>query len=704
MSGAGLGVFICDCGDRISPILDMDALVKGVQDLPGVTAVRRLRYSCSPDGSAAIQAAIAEEGLGQVTVAGCPSRMMGPRVRAACEKAGLSGALVELVDIREGCAWVHQDEPQVATAKAIDLLRMGVASATRRQARQPVSAEVVPAALVIGAGLAGITAALTLADAGLPVTLVEREAALGGMLRAVHTLHPDQRNATEFLSSKVEAVTHHPRIEVLLESQVAGISGTVGCYTVRVQRSAGSHDGPLSFDVGAIVVATGARAAQLPGLFRYDGKRVVTQLEFEHELQNGHGDAQPSLPADVVMILCAGQRDEAVPYCSRVCCMGALKQAMEIKAANPEANVTILFRDLYLLGQEVFGEEVLKARRAGVEFVRYAPSSPPSVTHEVVEVHDEPAGMIRRLPYDRVVLAAPLLPQPDASAVASMLHLVQDENGFFPDVRYRLRPQNYAERGVYVCGAAHYPADWLETEFQAISAAFNASRYLRAGKVTSNAPGAIVDERLCTGCGSCVQSCPFGAISMHKGKGVLDLSRVDPLLCKGCGNCEVVCPVKAISLPIDSDIQLLAQIDAALAMAAQDGQSRILAFGCEWSGHAAAELAGARRLAYPAEVRLVRVGCSAHFDPLHILWAFFSGADGVFLGACPPGDCHYINGNRYAQERINTLRGLLAEKGFDPRRLCLQWITPDDPNDFVSKITDFTKLVRALGPHPVRRM
>ncbi len=714
MSDVKLGVFVCDCGDQIASVLDMDALEKGVRDLPGVAPARRLCYSCSPDGLAAIQSAIAEEGLNRVLVAGCTPRTMESRFRTACEDAGLDGDLFELVDIREGCAWVHQDEPEAATAKAIDLIRMGAARVALRQAGQPVSAEVVPAALVIGGGLAGMTAALTLANAGLSVKLVEREAALGGMLREVHTLYPDRRSAAEFLAEKVEAITRHPRIEVLPESQVTDISGTVGCYTVSVNSSA-------IFDVGAIIVATGAHALRPWGLFRYDGKRVVTQLEFERELRDKRTGPQSTglpisqstnLPTHVVMILCAGQRNETVPYCSGVCCMGALKQAIEVKAVNPQAHVTILFRDLYLLGEEIYEEQLLKARRSGVEFIRYAPSSPPQVTEEAVEVRDELTGTYRRLPYDRVVLAAPLVPQPDASVVAHTLDIAQDENGFFPEVRYRLRPQNYAERGIYVCGAAHYPAGWSEAEFQAASAAFNALRYLRSGTITSQAPVAVVDEKLCTGCGNCVETCPFGAISMHKREGVLDLSQIDPLLCTGCGNCVVACPVKAISQPTNSDVQVLGQIDAALANGAQacpeqsrrDGRPRILVFGCEWSSHAAAELAGANKLSYPAEVRLIRVGCSARFDPTHVLWAFFSGADGVFLGACPPGECHYVNGNRYAQERINRLRGLLAESGFDPRRLRLEWITPDDAHDLVGKITDFTNLMRALGPNFARRM
>lgn len=698
MSDASLGVFICDCGDQIGGYLDTVALEAQIRDMPEVALVRRLRYSCSPDGLAVIREAIDKAGLDRVLIAGCTPRTLGPLFRSACREAGLDGDLVELADIREGCAWVHRGDPQSATLKALDLIRMGVARVVLRQPRRVPSAEIVPAALVIGGGLAGMTAALRLANVGIPVKLVEREAELGGMLRDAHSLYPDRRSAAEYLAERVNAVSRHPRIDVLTESRVKDVSGTVGCYTVSVERETEPQDGGLTFDVGAIIVATGACVLKPYGLFGYDGLRVVTQDEFERELGKSGNGAQPTdLPDEVVMILCAGQRDETISYCSGVCCMGALKQALEVKAACPQANVTIVFRDLNLLGEDLHKEEVLKAQRAGVKFVHYSPASPPRMTDEVVEVYDESVGMAHRLPYDRVVLASPLVPQPDAGVVARMLKIGQDENGFFPQVRLRLHPQNTCERGVFVCGAAHYPTGWDEAEFQATSAAFNALRHLRSGTVSGHSSAAIMDESLCTGCGGCVEVCPFDAISMRRREGVLDCSFIDPLVCKGCGNCVVACPVKAIDLPFESDAQLLTQIEEALATASQNGAPRILVFGCEWSGLAAAELAGASGLGYPVGVRPIRIGCSARFDPIHALWGFFNGADGIFIGTCPPGVCHYVNGNRYARDRFNTLREMLAESGFDPRRLRLEWITPDDPHDFVDKITDFADLVQALS-------
>jgi heterodisulfide reductase subunit A len=683
---AKIGVFICDCGAEIAGFIDTEALVDRVRDLPHVTLVQRGWYNCSKEGQKKMRQAITKQSLNRVVVAGCTPRTHEPLFRAVCEEAGLNGSLFEMANIREQCAWVHADERERATAKALDLIRMAVAKVALSETRDKVEAEVTPAALVIGAGTAGLTAALTLANGGFPVKLVEREQELGGLVRKLHTLYPTMQRAEEFISERIQAVQSNPNIEVLTETQILDVSGSAGKYHLTV----GSNGHRAAFDVGTIIVATGAQPSYPEGLFRYDGRKVITQSELEGRLKAGPIKAQ-----NVVMIHGAG-REEGGLYCSSLYCMTVLKNAILLKEMNLETHISILFRDLQTFG-ELCEDEVVRARRRGINFIHFGPESKPAVKDDIVEVHDLLSGADLSLPYDLVVLSTPLLAPDGASALARMLRIPLDDNGFFPDAHVRLRPRNYIDPGIYICGSAHYPAGTNESLFQAYSAASKALRHLSAGVVTSEAPVAVVDERLCAGCGTCVETCGFQAISLKRGEGVLSTAQIAPLLCKGCGNCVTACPSKAITLQSSTDRQFLAQISAALA-GPRNGEPRVLGLLCQWSGYAAADLAGAQHLQYPSSVRLIQVGCSARFDPHHILWAFLNGADGVFLGACEPGECHYVLGNQYAESRIKRLQEMLTTAGFDARRLQMVWLKPDEPEEFVTAITDFTASMEKLGP------
>jgi heterodisulfide reductase subunit A len=504
-------------------------------------------------------------------------------------------------------------------------------------------------------------------------------------VRKLHTLYPTMQRAEEFISKRIQAVRSNPNIEVLTQGQILDVSGSPGNYHITV----GGNGHRTAFDVGTVIIATGAQPSHPDGLFRYDGRRVITQFELEGKLKAGPVNVQ-----NIVMIHGAGREEEG-PYCSSVYCMTALKNAILLKEMKPESHVSILFRDLQTFG-ELSEDEIVRARQRGINFIHFGPESKPVVKDDVVEVYDLLSGADLSLPYNLVVLSTPLVASDGTHRLASMLRVPLDDQGFFPDVHVRLRPRNYIDPGIYICGNAHYPADTNESLFQAYSAASKALHYLSAGVVTSEAPVAVVDERLCTGCGTCVETCAFQAISLEKGEGVLSTAQIAPLLCKGCGNCATACPSKAITLQSSTDRQFLAQISAALA-GPQNGESRILGLLCQWSGYAAADLAGARHLQYPSSVRLIQGGCSARFDPHHILWAFLNGADGVFLGACEPGECHYVLGNQYAESRIKGLREMLTAAGFDGRRVQLAWLKPDEPEDFVTAITTFAAEVEKLG-------
>jgi len=676
-----IGVFICDCGSKIADVIDIAELESAARDMPGVALAQRELYSCSKKGLREIREAIKECGLDRIVVAGCTPRTHEPLFKAALEEAGLNGTLFEMVNIREQCAWVHKDDKGGATRKALDLTRMGIAKAALLESREKMEVQVTPAALVVGGGITGLTAALAVANGGFPVKLVEKEAQLGGLVGKLYTLHQHDQSATEFIGERIAAAKGHPAVEVFTGAQVTDVNGSVGDYEITIEQDGESS----TLDVGPVIIAIGAQERRPDGMFRHDGVRVVTQLELEGALQEERVDARH------VVIIVDGM-DE--PEYSAVPAAAALKNSILLKRRDPETEVSVLFGEL---NADLTPREIKEARDLGVHFVKYDGQGKPRVTDEVVEVYDQLRGEELILSHDLVVLATPLVPQADAARISRMFRMPLDNSGFFLEQSIRLRPGTYVPDTVFVCGSAHHPADVNENIFQAHRAAARTLRCLSEGWVGGEAPPAMVIESLCTGCGTCIEACPFQAISMEVTEATLDVSRIDPSLCKRCGNCAVVCPVKAIVMEPYTDRELIAQINAALAIRGND-EPRILGLLCEWSGYAAADLAGAEGRQYPPNLRIIRLGCSARFDPYHILWAFLQGADGILLGACDAGMCHYVGGNKYAEERVDRLHKMLSDAGFDRRRLSLQWFKPDDAQEFVEAVKEFTDEIEYLGP------
>jgi heterodisulfide reductase subunit A len=556
-----IGVFICHCGTNIGGIVNVPEVVEYARGLPYVVYAEANMYTCSEEGISSIKNNIKEHNLNRVVVASCTPRTHQPLFRNACADAGLNPYLFEFVNIREHCSWIHMQNRQEATEKAKELVKMGVAKARWLEAQEEFESDVYPAAMVIGGGVAGMSAALNLANQGFDVHLVEKEPELGGRLLKLNRIFPINKDPRELVESIVKAVEGHSKISLHMPAVVKAASGYIGNFDVSVD-----EDGQeTSFKVGVIIVATGAQVLK-PELYRYgELANVLTQLDLEQRLKDGGlGEVQ-----NVVMINCVGARIPERPYCSRLCCMTAIKNAALMKEINPKAKVYVLHRDLMTYGVE-FEEYYREAKESGVRFIRYTLSNPPQVIGaekvEAVKVYDELMDMELELPCDLLVLATPLIPNEDNEELSRMLKVPIGDGGFFLEAHVKLRPVEFATDGIYVAGSCRWPADIRESIAQGYAAASEAVIPLRQGLVKVEAITATVDPKICKGCGTCVLVCPFDAIELKESKirgleGKI-VSEVNTALCKGCGLCAAACPNGAIQQRGFTDMQLLSMVNA----------------------------------------------------------------------------------------------------------------------------------------------
>jgi heterodisulfide reductase subunit A len=561
MAAPRIGVFICHCGTNIGGVVDVPQVVEYAKNLPYVAHAEANLYTCSEEGISSIKHAIKEYDLNRVVVASCTPRTHQPLFRNACADAGLNPYLFEFVNIREHCSWIHMQNRQEATEKAKELVKMGVAKARWLDPQEEFESDVYPAAMVIGGGVAGMSAALSLANQGFEVHLVEKESELGGRLLKLNRLFTINKDPSELVESVIKAVEGQSKIRLHMPAVVKAASGYIGNFDVSLD-----EDGQeTSFKVGVIIVATGAQVLK-PELYRYgELANVLTQLDLEQRLKDGKlGEFQ-----NVVMINCVGARIPERPYCSRLCCMTAIKNAALMKEINPEAKVYVLYRDLMTYGVE-FEEYYREAKEAGVRFIRYTPSNLPQVIGtervEAVRVYDELMDMELELPCDLLVLATPLISNDDNEELSKMLKVPIGDGGFFLEAHVKLRPVEFAMDGIYVAGSCRWPADIRESIAQGYAAASEAAIPLRQGLVKVEAITATVNPKICKGCGTCVLVCPFDAIELKeceiKGLEGKIVSEVNTALCKGCGLCAAACPNGAVQQRGFTDTQLLSMVNA----------------------------------------------------------------------------------------------------------------------------------------------
>ena len=550
-----IGVFICHCGKNIAGVINVPEVVEYVAGLPDVVCAGDNLYTCSIDAQEKIKEAIEEHNLNRIVVASCTPRTHEPLFRDMVREAGLNPYLFEMANIRDQCSWVHMRDPEEATTKAKDLARMAVAKARLIEPLHSVPIPVTSGALVIGGGLAGLTAALNLAEQSFQVNLVEREDQLGGNLRHVHYLL-GQEDPQEELATLIARVKEHRKIKVWTGASVREINGFVGNFKTKIEQEGKG----IEVEHGVVIVATGARE-HTPEEYMYGSdERVVTQRELEEKLATGQFDAKR-----VVMIQCVGSREGDRMYCSRICCSQAVKNALKIKENHPETDVFILYREMRTYG---FREAFYTAARAkGIRFVRYEVEQKPVVSATDgrlrVETKDPILESTLQIDADLLVLAPAIVPQDDTEDVAQMLKVPLTKERFFLEAHMKLRPVDFSVDGVYLAGMAHTPKSVEETITQAEAAASRAATIISKTEYTPEAIISYVDEEVCAGCGLCVSACGYDALEIVTVR-ARTFSRINQALCKGCGACASACPSGAVQQLGFRPRQVTDMVDAAL--------------------------------------------------------------------------------------------------------------------------------------------
>ena len=558
-----IGVFVCHCGANIGRVVDVPSVVEYALTLPNVAYAQEQLFACATNSAKEITGMIREKGLNRVIVAACTPKTLEPLFRDTLREGGLNQYYFEMANIREHCSWVHSKEKEEATRKAKDLVRMAVARARILEPLQEIELPVNKTGLVVGGGIAGMTCALSIANQGYEIYLVEKDSELGGMARRLYYTVQGM-NVQAYLHDLVQRVYRHPLIHVSTDAIITDVSGYIGDFITRVK----SGNVIRVVRHGIAIIATGAEEYKPTEYLYGKDDRVVTYLELEEQIVKNEERLMNS--QTLVMIQCVGCRNEVRNYCSRVCCSQAVKNALKLKEINPKMDIYILFRDMRTYG---FREDYYReASEKDVKFIRYEPDDKPQV--EVVDeggknilrvtVTDPILGKKLEIDTDTLALAAAVIPPVGSQEISQLFKVPLGPDGFFQEAHVKLRPVDFAAEGIFLCGTAHYPKYIPEAISQAYGAAGRAINILSQDSIKASGSVAEVNERKCIACGICILSCRYGAIEFH-GTRQGEKAVVNSVLCKGCGLCNANCPTGAVSLKHFTDKEIICQIDAAVA-------------------------------------------------------------------------------------------------------------------------------------------
>lgn len=549
-----IGVFICHCGINIGGIVNVPAVKEYVKTLPQVVYVDENLYTCSQDTQAKIKEIIREYRLNRVVVASCSPRTHEPLFQETIRDTGLNKYLFEMANIRDQCSWVHMDKKEEATEKAKALVRMAIAKVSLAEPLVEQELSINKRALVVGGGAAGMVAALGLADQGFEVVLVEKENYLGGNLRNLYyTINGD--NVQEFLNYLIKRIQTHPLIQIILNGVIVDAGGFKGNFKTGIMSGPGMAYRKVEH--GVTIIATGGEEYKPKEYFYGEDPRIMTQQELEKKI--GKKEIDPKNFQEIVMIQCVGSRVPERPYCSRVCCSSAIKNALKIKEINPSANIYIIYRDIRTYG--FLEDYYTQARKAGVIFIRYDLQNKPEVSIEKeglrVSVFDPSLRETLIINPNLLILSTGIIPR-ENEELATLMKLPRTPENFFLEAHMKLRPVDFATEGIFLCGLAHSPKPLTESLAQAKAAVSRACTILAHDTIMVGGIVAQVEKEKCSACLTCVRVCPYN-VPFINDEGV---AQIDVALCQGCGSCAAECPGKAIQLQHFKDAQIIAKTSA----------------------------------------------------------------------------------------------------------------------------------------------
>lgn len=697
-----VGVFVCHCGSNIAGVVDVERVVAYARTLPDVVFADHQMFSCAGNTQADIERAIREHGVNRVVIAACSPKTHESTFRGVLIRAGLNPYLLEMANIRNMDSWVHKFEKEAATVKAMEMTAMAVEKARLLVPLEVSHLPLTQSALVIGGGVAGMTAAAALARQGYETHLVEKAGRLGGLMADLRCVAPAGLSSLDVIYAQKHEL-NQTGVHIHAPATVETVGGVVGNFQARL--STGEE-----LTVGAIIVATGGVPYQ-PTEFGYGSDpRIITNLELERLLiyklkaasctlvEGSPATLNFRLPSGaeierITFISCVGSR-QGTMGCARYCCTSMIHQALALRRMGKKVRVVSKDIRTYSRQAEELYEE---AMRAGVQFFRYADDRPPqeAIVFEdgAVRFHDQLLGAELRVPTDLLVLVTGLRPPEDT--LAEQLKLARSEDGFYMELHPKLGPVQTAIQGVYLAGVAQGAKDVRETMAQAMAAAGKAGALLARGAIEKEPLTAKYTPAACIGCLRCVQVCPFSAIEQVGERGKPGAIRITEAACMGCGNCAAECPSHAIDMPYFTRQQVLAQIDAALA---ENPGEKVLVFTCNWCSYAGADLAGIEKRQYPPSSRIIRTMCSARFEEAFIARAFELGAGAVLVTGCRltanGSDCHYNYANVHTQKRFERWHRKFVRQGLAPERLQLRWISAAEGKEFAEKLVEMDEIVK----------